>query len=390
MFCAAGFILVGATIFSKRRSEHQLKKSRAAAIRNKKSRGIMKNSEFDRKNERVKVDEELGVVEVSCQHKHSDQQHYCTATNTDELDTKSLSTEQEQEREQAAWYERLFMKWWSSNDSNKVKKGSQGSQIMTDSDGGSSSSEEEEATSDEDTRNTILGPNLMEIPIYTNNKSTDNMSALSNSTSNTSAFPITTMNMNHPSRSNTNNQNAAPKILRKSKHSKHKEESFARQFSNGERIGSGLVKWCREFELLRLASVEELVFELLMRNIYTKDSLSNDCCNWANAAQYGQALHYLTRDDVMKQVEILRAIQRFCVLHSFPKADDDFFLVDLMFKAMYEHCLVSPEAYFVWLEDKTVEHSKGKTSAIVQTLDWFQWLRKEYPVGKIKALLIRE
>ena len=150
------------------------------------------------------------------------------------------------------------------------------------------------------------------------------------------------------------------------------------QFSSGQLLGNELARWCKNMRPV-LPSVELLVGSIL--ELHGKDSLIGDC-PWAEAHKFGKAIHMMTRDNEERQVEILWAIQKFCLNLGFPtlsrssgcKGD---FLIDNMFKAMYEYCLVSPKAFFMWSNDNT-SRNNGKTAAIVQTMEWFEWLSEEH------------
>lgn len=48
-----------------------------------------------------------------------------------------------------------------------------------------------------------------------------------------------------------------------------------------------------------------------------------------------------------------------------------------MFRNMYKYDLVDDEAFEVWKEDESSEHEKGKMTAIIQTIDWFNWLEED-------------
>lgn len=48
-----------------------------------------------------------------------------------------------------------------------------------------------------------------------------------------------------------------------------------------------------------------------------------------------------------------------------------------MFRAMYKYDLAADEAFLEWKEDDSEEHSGGKLKAVIQTVDWFNWLEEE-------------
>ena len=157
----------------------------------------------------------------------------------------------------------------------------------------------------------------------------------------------------------------------------HNHATLLKQFSSGKILGNALAKWCKNMKPV-LPSVEELVGTLL--EAHRKDNLTGDC-PWAEANQFGKAIHVMTRDNEKRQVEILWAIQKFCFNLGFPtiaspSGNKGDFLIDNMFKSMYEYCLVSPKAFFMWSNDNT-SRTIGKTAAVVQSMEWFQWLSEE-------------
>jgi len=44
---------------------------------------------------------------------------------------------------------------------------------------------------------------------------------------------------------------------------------------------------------------------------------------------------------------------------------------------MYKHDLALDEAFEVWKEDESPQHEEGKGKAIIQTIDWFNWLEED-------------
>lgn len=53
------------------------------------------------------------------------------------------------------------------------------------------------------------------------------------------------------------------------------------------------------------------------------------------------------------------------------------YIVQSMFRSMYKYDLVEDQAFDGWKEDESSEHEAGKMTAIVQTIDWFNWLEEE-------------
>ena len=48
-----------------------------------------------------------------------------------------------------------------------------------------------------------------------------------------------------------------------------------------------------------------------------------------------------------------------------------------MFRSMYKYDLSDAEAFDEWKEDESPEHDEGKGKAIIQTMDWFNWLEED-------------
>ena len=81
-------------------------------------------------------------------------------------------------------------------------------------------------------------------------------------------------------------------------------------------------------------------------------------------------------DKASEQMQVLWAIQKYCDSLSFPKINDEY-LIQAMFRAMYKYDLTEPGAFDLWKEDESEENSKGKTKAVIQTMDWFAWLEED-------------
>ena len=146
------------------------------------------------------------------------------------------------------------------------------------------------------------------------------------------------------------------------------------EFASCKRKGDDLTKWVAEQKELKvLPSVEKLLFHYLVEveaNNPDKD------CSWAKKDQLGAAFLSLVSDDVLGQVQILWAIQRFCDKNGFPKMGDEY-LIQTMFTNMYKYDLAEAEAFDYWKEDESDEHEAGKQKTLVQTIDWFNWLEED-------------
>merc|ERR1712157_450634 len=78
-------------------------------------------------------------------------------------------------------------------------------------------------------------------------------------------------------------------------------------------------------------------------------------------------------NDSEKECQVLWAIQKYCYSMSFPKVDSKPLILSL-FETMFHKNVVDYEAYFEWKDDESKEHELGKTKAIIQTMEWFQYL----------------
>jgi len=99
-------------------------------------------------------------------------------------------------------------------------------------------------------------------------------------------------------------------------------------------------------------------------------------CAWAEPSKYGAALVSLVEDDLLKQVDVLFAIQKYCNKIGMPKLNDEY-VIQAMFRSMYKYDLASDEAFEIWKEDESEEHEAGKVNAVIQTVDWFNWLEQD-------------
>jgi eIF4-gamma/eIF5/eIF2-epsilon len=147
-------------------------------------------------------------------------------------------------------------------------------------------------------------------------------------------------------------------------------EDILTSFSCGEKRGEELRAWCLQ---LNLPPLEKLLFHMLKEN----EKLNPDPeCGWAEPSNYGAALLALVEDNLDNQVQVLWAIQLYCESLGFPKLNGES-VVQSMFRAMYKYDLAEADAFSLWKEDESDSHEKGKMTAIVQTMEWFNWLEAE-------------
>ena len=125
-------------------------------------------------------------------------------------------------------------------------------------------------------------------------------------------------------------------------------------------------------------SVYDLCGELFKGKVLTeKEKLNPDVeCGWAEPSKYGAALLALAEDDLLKQVDVLFGIQKYCDKLGMPKLNDEY-VIQAMFRSMYKYDLAGDEAFAMWKEDESDEHSSGKLNAVIQTVDWFNWLEED-------------
>merc|ERR1712224_1187823 len=143
------------------------------------------------------------------------------------------------------------------------------------------------------------------------------------------------------------------------------------EFASGKKFGNELKSWLEEQGLL--PSVEKLVLQILTEN--EKSSLDLECA-WAEPDKYGTALLSLVEDDLLKQMEVLFAIQKYCDKIGMPKQNDEY-VVQAMFRSMYKYDLADDETFSLWKEDESPEHETGKLKSVIQTVDWFNWLEED-------------
>eukprot|EP01083_Nonionella_stella_P102022 289890_1 len=75
-------------------------------------------------------------------------------------------------------------------------------------------------------------------------------------------------------------------------------------------------------------------------------------------------------------MEVLFAIQRFCVVVKFPRVNGEY-IIQAIFRAMYKFDLADEEAFSEWREDESPAREDGKGTSVIQTMDWFNWLDED-------------
>jgi len=149
-------------------------------------------------------------------------------------------------------------------------------------------------------------------------------------------------------------------------------DELLEDFASGNMLGDDLKDWCLERKTV-LPPVEKLVFHMLTE----REKLNPDPeCGWAEPSRYGAALLALVEDDVLRQMQVLWGIQFYCDKLGFPKLNDES-VVQSMFRSMYRYDLADETAMAEWKEDESYEHERGKMNAIIQTVDWFNWLEED-------------
>ena len=56
---------------------------------------------------------------------------------------------------------------------------------------------------------------------------------------------------------------------------------------------------------------------------------------------------------------------------------NDEYVIQAMFRAMYKYDLAADDAFLMWKEDESDDHAGGKLNAVIQTVDWFNWLEED-------------
>merc|ERR1712157_29208 len=148
------------------------------------------------------------------------------------------------------------------------------------------------------------------------------------------------------------------------------------EFASGKILGEELKKWVEEKQETGLfPSVEELVLKLLTEKEEKGEEVDQECA-WAEPSQFGSALTMLVEDNLTAQMEVLWAIQKFCHRINFPKKNNEY-VVQAMFRSMYKYDLADDEAFAEWKEDESDANEVGKMKAIIQTVEWFNWLEED-------------
>ena len=150
------------------------------------------------------------------------------------------------------------------------------------------------------------------------------------------------------------------------------QAEFLDEFASAKKLGDDLKSWCDE-RRVQLPSVKKLVFQMLTE----REKLNPDPdCSWAEPSKFGAALLSLVGDDIVNQMQVLWGIQMYCDKLGFPKLNDEY-VVQSMFRAMYKFDLAEADAFMEWKEDESDDHEQGKMKAVIQTVDWFNWLEED-------------
>jgi len=158
----------------------------------------------------------------------------------------------------------------------------------------------------------------------------------------------------------------------KAKEAAEVESDLLDEFISGGKSGAELKEWCATQGAI-LPSVEKLVYHLLISK--QRGDPSPDC-PWAEQANFGAALASLVSENLSAMMEILFAIQRFCNEIGFPKINNEG-LIQAMFRNMYKFDLADEDAFVEWKDNESPEREEGKGKAIIQSMDWFNWLEEE-------------
>ena len=67
---------------------------------------------------------------------------------------------------------------------------------------------------------------------------------------------------------------------------------------------------------------------------------------------------------------------QYCEFIGFPKLDKEY-VIQGMFRSMYRLDLALDDAFEAWKEDESEAYESGKGKAIIQTIDWFNWLEED-------------
>jgi eIF4-gamma/eIF5/eIF2-epsilon len=154
-------------------------------------------------------------------------------------------------------------------------------------------------------------------------------------------------------------------------------EETMKEFISGGRLGEKLKEWTEQ-NRAALPPIETLMFEMLKE----REKLNPDPeCAWAQPENFGAALQALVEDDVVAQMRVLWGIQFYCDKLGFPKLNNES-VVQSMFRAMYKYDLADSDAFAEWKDDESDEYSRGKLNAVIQTVEWFNWLEADDDDGE--------
>lgn len=150
---------------------------------------------------------------------------------------------------------------------------------------------------------------------------------------------------------------------------KQEEEKLLKTFCTT--CGKELVSFIDE-NSSKLPDLETLFFTLLQ--FYEKEDIS-----WAKEEKHGLGIkHLLEGKDMKMQLQLLWAVQKYCNSINFPKnkvvKDNEQWYIHTLFRVLLENDFVTLDSYSEWKDDETTSKDVGKTKAIIQTMDWFNWL----------------
>jgi hypothetical protein len=150
------------------------------------------------------------------------------------------------------------------------------------------------------------------------------------------------------------------------------QEELLEEFCKGNMQGEELAEWVKSRKSV-IPPLDGLVFRLLTDH----EKLNPDPnCDWASPSRFGAALLAIAEDNLIKQMEILFGIQKYCNKLGFPKLDQEY-VIQSMFRSMYKFDLALEDAFLEWKEDESDEYNEGKITAVIQTVDWFNWLEAD-------------
>jgi len=127
--------------------------------------------------------------------------------------------------------------------------------------------------------------------------------------------------------------------------------------------GDELLDFCKDNESTLSNHIETLT-----------NSLFKEHKNASWTSTHKSALQSLIPPDNMsKQLDVLFAVQKYCHSINFPKESDKNVILSY-FEIMLSEDIVSFDAFFDWKDDEQKVHEQGKMKAIIQTMDWFNYL----------------